>query len=437
MTFTPGKNITPLSQLEESYHDIEVYLNAAFNNAGDPIFVKDSDSKFILVNDAFCSMFGLSRSKIIGTTLAETIPLSEMEHFLSVDRLVLREGQEILCEESVSPCGAEPRVVLTKKNRFVDSKGKYFLVGVIHDITERKQAEEKLKLASNVFTHTREGIMITDAEGIIIEINNTFTEINGYSRKEIIGQNLRVLSSGRQTPSLYAEMWQALLEKGHWKGEISNRHKSGEVYIEILNISAVKNADGQVTNYVGLSTDITLMKAQLGELERYAYYDVLTNLPNRVLLADRLSQAMLQCSRHRQSLAVVFLDLDGFKEVNDTYGHDVGDELLIAISQRITKELRENDTLARFGGDEFVAVLADLAKVEDCQPVLERFLLAASEPVTVGDAILNISASIGVTFYPQDNVDAVQLMRHADQTMYVAKESGKNCYRIFNTAQSP
>ncbi|MEY8213264.1 MAG: diguanylate cyclase, partial [Colwellia sp.] len=177
-------------------------------------------------------------------------------------------------------------------------------------------------------------------------------------------------------------------------------------------------------------------------LERIAHYDILTNLPNRVLLADRISQAMLQCSRHQQSLAVVFLDLDGFKTVNDTYGHDVGDELLIALSVRMKEALREGDTLSRIGGDEFVAVLADLVNVEDCEPVLERLLLAASEPVTVGDIVVNVSASIGVTLYPQDNEDADQLihhadqlMRHADQAMYVAKESGKNRYHYFDTAQ--
>ena len=170
-------------------------------------------------------------------------------------------------------------------------------------------------------------------------------------------------------------------------------------------------------------------------LERMAHYDILTNLPNRVLLADRLSQAMVQCQRRRQSLAVVFLDLDSFKAVNDTYGHDVGDKMLITLSSRMKDALREGDTLSRIGGDEFVAVLTDLAKVKDCQPVLERLLKAAAIPVTVGDAVMQVSASIGVTLYPQDGVDADQLMRHADQAMYVAKQAGKNRYHLFDTAQ--
>ncbi len=177
------------------------------------------------------------------------------------------------------------------------------------------------------------------------------------------------------------------------------------------------------------------MKEYQSQLERSAHYEPLTNLPNRVLLAVRLSQAMLQCQRHQQSLAVVFLDLDGFKAVNDTYGHDIGDELLISLSQRMKDALREGDTLSRFGGDEFVAVLADLAKVEDCEPVLERLMKAAATSIIVGDAVIQVSASIGITLYPQDDVDADQLVRHADQAMYAAKQAGKNRYSFFDTAQ--
>jgi diguanylate cyclase (GGDEF)-like protein len=200
-------------------------------------------------------------------------------------------------------------------------------------------------------------------------------------------------------------------------------------------ISAVCNEHGIATHYIALVNDITPMKEHQNQLEKIAHYDVLTNLPNRVLLADRLSQAMLQCSRHKHLLAVVFLDLDGFKAVNDTHCHDVGDELLIALSVRMKEALREGDTLARIGGDEFVAILTDLDKVEDCEPVLERLLLAASEPITVTNVIFHLSASIGITIYPQDNANADQLVRHADQAMYVAKSSGKNCYHLFDIAQ--
>ena len=185
----------------------------------------------------------------------------------------------------------------------------------------------------------------------------------------------------------------------------------------------------------GTHQDITERKQSVEKLERIAHFDVLTNLPNRVLLADRLSQAMLHCSRHKKSLAVVFLDLDGFKSVNDAYGHNVGDKLLISLSSSMKEALREGDSLARIGGDEFVAVLTDLTTENDCLPILDRLLSAASEPVTIGDKVLNVSASVGFTIYPQDNVDTDQLIRHADQAMYVAKESGKNRYHMFDTAQ--
>lgn len=307
--------------------------------------------------------------------------------------------------------------------------------GTHTDITDRKIAEEKIKLAASVFTHARESITITDTQGVIIDVNDTFTEITGYAREEVLGKTPRMLKSGKQAKEFYVEMWQALLNEGHWYGEIWNRRKNGELFAEMKAISAVLDEQGVTTHYVALGNDITQIKVHQDQLESIAHFDTLTKLPNRTLLADRLNQAMVQCNRHKQSLAVVFLDLDGFKHVNDTYGHDVGDELLIALSNRMKHALREGDTLARFGGDELVAVLVDLDRVEDCEPVLERLLHAASEPTILGDAIINVSASIGVTIYPQDSVDADQLMRHADQAMYVAKESGKNRYHLFDTVQ--
>ena len=435
MEFNKNKNISPFNKFPGNPHDIEEYLRAIFNNAGDPIFVKDEELKFILVNDAFCRFFELPRSQIIGSTLAESFPPSEMAHFFEIDRQVLEKGQEILCEETLSPTGVEPKRVMTRKNRFIDGKGNYFLIGVVHDITKRKHIEENLKRAASVFSHAHEGIMITDAEATITEVNHAFSRITGYTSEEVLGKNARILQSERHSTEFYTEMWQTLLAQNYWEGEVWNRRKNGEIYPEKRTISAVNNAEGVVQHYVSLCTDITEMKVHQDQLEHIAHYDLLTNLPNRVLLADRLSHAMLQCSRHQQALAVVFLDLDGFKHINDTYGHNVGDELLIAVSVRMKAALRECDSLARIGGDEFVAVIADLSAVADCEPVLERLLLAASKPVTVGSVVLNVSASIGVTFYPQDNVDAGQLMRHADQAMYAAKEAGKNRFHLFDTAQ--
>ncbi len=376
----------------------------------------------------------------------------DVNRYFNRDALIYENQHRLLCKDgSYKWVLARGKVV-----SWTDDYKPLRMIGTHTDITCRKLTEDKLKLANveldiqnkekekrvnelalaaSVFTHAREGIMITDAKGSIIEVNDTFTSITGYSREDVIGQNPRILHSGRQSPAFYSAMWKTINTTGQWYGEVWNKRKNGEVYPEILTICSVHNDAGELQNYIGMFGDITIMKENIQKLEHIAHYDLLTDLPNRTLLADRLSQAMLQCSRHEKSLAVVFIDLDHFKEVNDAHGHDVGDELLIALSVRMKEALRKGDTLARFGGDEFVAVLADLVKVEDCEPVLERFLLAASEPIMIDDVALNVSASIGATLYPQDSVDADQLVRHADQAMYVAKESGKNRWHIFDTVQ--
>jgi len=317
-----------------------------------------------------------------------------------------------------------------------DNNGEFLgFIGYCWDIDNRKAAEARLKLAANVFTFAREGIVISDANSNIIDVNDTFTRITGYSRKEVLGKNPRMFHSGRQSTAFYSEMWQTLSEKNHWNGEVWNRRKNGEVYAEMLTISAIKDAANITQNYVALFTDITSMKEHQQQLEHIAHYDPLTDLPNRVLLADRLQQAIAQCQRHSKQLAVLYLDLDGFKMVNDTYGHEVGDELLITVSQRMKEVLREGDTLARVGGDEFVAALVQLDQANDYLQILERLLQAASSPVTVKNTILHVSASIGVTLFPQEGADADTLLRQADQAMYQAKQSGKNRYQQFNLEQ--
>ena len=290
----------------------------------------------------------------------------------------------------------------------------------------------RLQLAASVFTHAREGIVITDVKGTILDVNESFTRITGYSREEAQGQNPRFLQSGRQGPLFYEQMWQALKALGHWTGEVWNRRKDGEIYAEILTISAVRDSQGETLHYVALFTDITPMKEHQRQLEHMAHYDALTGLPNRVLLADRLHQAMAQTQRRSQSLAVMYLDLDGFKAVNDQHGHAVGDELLIVVAQKIKQALRDGDTLARIGGDEFVAVMVDLKHPKDCEIPLGRVLQAVAEPVQVHDVTVQVSASIGLTLFPKDGVDADQLMRHADQAMYQAKQAGKNRYHLFD-----
>ena len=304
---------------------------------------------------------------------------------------------------------------------------------LIREMQERRQKEEKLQLAASVFTHAREGILITDADNKIIEVNDTFSLITGYEREEVIGMNPRFLHSDKQTPEFYAKMWKTLAEKNYWSGEIWNHRKNGDAYAEMLTISVILDDAGKVKNYVALFSDITMAKEHQSQLEHIAHYDILTNLPNRVLLADRLSQALHIGQRNDSFVAVAFLDIDGFKEINDTYGHNMGDDLLVKLSKRMKEVLREGDTLARIGGDEFLAIMVDLKNPEDYNPVLDRLLLAVSEPVIIDDINIRVSASIGLSISaPASKIDGDQLIRQADQAMYQAKQSGKNCCYMFD-----
>jgi len=303
-------------------------------------------------------------------------------------------------------------------------------------VIEQSRADSRQQLAASVFSHAREGIMITDARGKILDVNATFSEITGYARDEALGHNPRdLLRSGRHGSEFYAGRKRALDEWGFWSGEVWNRRKNGEIFAEMLTISAVRDASNAVQNYVALFTDITPLKEHQRQLEHIAHFDALTGLPNRVLLADRMQQALTQCQRRGLSVAVVYLDLDGFKTINDTHGHGVGDELLVALAHRMKAALRNGDTLARIGGDEFVAVLVDMEAVTDAEPVLQRLLQAAADPVEVAAHRLQVSASIGVTVYPQDGAEVDLLLRHADQAMYQAKQAGKNRYHLFDVAQ--
>ena len=288
--------------------------------------------------------------------------------------------------------------------------------------------------AACVFDNSREGIIIASVDGVMTDVNAAFTRITGYEREDVIGRNPSMLSSGRHDKAFYKAMWQNLIEKGHWSGELWNRRKDGEVFAEILTISAVTDSQGNVQRYVAVFTNITAIKTYQTELEHIARFDALTDLPNRVLLADRLQQSMSQAQRRENMVAVAFIDLDGFKAVNDTHGHEAGDHVLVTLAARMREVLREGDTLARNGGDEFVALLVDLATLSDAQPMLSRLLDAASQCVEFRGMPLRVSASIGVSFYPRAQATSMEeLLRQADAAMYQAKLSGKNRCAYFQS----
>lgn len=338
----------------------------------------------------------------------------------SVNRNSTKNGNDIICE--------------WHNTSIESSTGKKIgVASLVQDITKRKEMEEKLITAASVFSHAREGIIITNSKGFIIDVNNTFEIITGYKKDDILGKKPDFLSAHKDKEEINEQIIHALKDKGHWYGEHWSRRKNQEPYPQLLTISTIYDNHNNVKNYVGLFSDITLLKQHQAQLEHIAHYDVLTKLPNRTLLVDRLKQAIIQSQRHGKSVAVAFIDLDGFKKVNDINGHTIGDELLIELSKRMKETLRNGDTLSRFGGDEFVVVLVDLDNESDFEPILERLLLAASESITIAGNVLKVSASIGITLYPRDKANEDLLIRHADQAMYIAKQHGKNCYHVFDT----
>ncbi len=294
-------------------------------------------------------------------------------------------------------------------------------------LTRLVQINEQLVMAARVFHESHEGIALTDAQGTIQRVNPAFCAITGYAEDELLGQDHRILKSGKQGAEFYADMWNALGQSGIWQGEIWNRHKGGNLYAAMLTISALRDDKGNINQYVGLCSDITEIKVYKDQLERQAHYDELTGLPNRSLLADRLAQTIAGARRNAETMAVVALDLDGFKAINDTHGHEAGDRVLVDIGKRILGALRGTDTVARVGGDEFVMVLADVASDADCLHTLQRVLEHVSKPVSVGlGKFGSVTGSIGYTLFPDDDVQTDGLLRHADMAMYSSKDAGKN-----------
>jgi len=436
------RDVTESKQAEAEIIESQNLLLTVIDTAPIRVFWKDLNLRYLGCNMAFAQDAGMTHpSHVLGKDDYQMGWAAQAELYRADDQAVMASGIAKLSydEPQTTPNGQTIWLRTSKvplKNQDNETLG---LLGIYEDITERKHAEQKLQLAASVFTHAREGIMITGADGTIIDINDAFTSITsitGYERDETLGRNPRLLSSGRQGKVFYDAMWSELREKGQWYGEVWNQRKNGEVFVEILSISAVRDARGTAQHYVALFSDITSLKEHEQQLEHIAHYDALTSLPNRVLLADRLHQGMTQALRRGQRLAVAFLDLDGFKTINDNHGHEAGDQLLITVSIRMKQALREGDTLARLGGDEFVAVLVDLEDIAASVPMLTRLLAAAAQPVHVGDLVLQVSASLGVSFYPQaEDIDADQLLRQADQAMYQAKLAGKNRYYIFDAVQ--
>lgn len=307
-------------------------------------------------------------------------------------------------------------------------------LGIAQDISSRKQAEEELQLANLVYQNSSEAMLVTDADNRIIAVNPAFTEMTGYTAEEAIGQTPKILSSGRQTSEFYQAMWHAIDTTGQWRGEIWNRRKNGEVYVEWLTINTIYGEDGAVHRRAGLFSDITKIKENEELIWTQANFDPLTGLPNRRMFHDRLQQEIRKAHRANLSLALMFLDLDRFKEVNDTLGHGMGDLLLKEAAQRLTHCLRETDTVARLGGDEFIVILSELDKLDSTERVAQDILQKLAEPYQLDDEVLYVSASIGITLFPEDAIEIDALIKNADQAMYAAKNAGRSRFSYFTPA---
>ena len=304
------------------------------------------------------------------------------------------------------------------------------IAAMVMERLDAVRAEQSLRQAARVFESTSEGVMVTDPRGHILAVNRAFTRITGYAESDVLGLTPRILRSGRHDRAFYQELWSALRDAGQWRGEIWNRRKDGEIYPEWLTISAVDDATGQTTHYVAVFSDVTQLKQSQERMDFLAHHDALTGLPNRILLQDRLGQAIRRAQRERGRLALLFVDLDRFKEVNDTLGHGVGDRLLEAVARRLGERLRGADTLSRLGGDEFLVLLDGNSSAAGAAAAAQACLDLLRPPIQIDSHEIHLSASIGISLYPADGMDAETLIRCADLAMYQAKEQGRGNYQF-------
>ncbi|HET6719628.1 MAG TPA: EAL domain-containing protein, partial [Rhodocyclaceae bacterium] len=335
-------------------------------------------------------------------------------------------------EHQVLTRDGQRRLIAWNNRTLKDAAGNISaLVGAGEDITERRAADDEIRLFARVFEGSAEGVLICNREGLIERTNRAFTDITGYSAAEALGQNPRLLASGRQTKEYFRQMWRDLELAGRWQGEIWNRRKNGEIYPEWLSISTIADSEGELLKYVGIFTDISQSKADQAQIHLLAYYDPLTNLPNRRLLSDRFDQSLAAARRNSRHLAVLFVDIDRFKQINDSLGHPIGDRVLEGVAERFKSCVRESDSLARIGGDEFVLMLPDVESPEDAAVVALKCFEVLKAPFRIDGHELLVTPSIGIALCPQDGETLDALIKAAETAMYAAKEAGRATYRFF------
>ncbi|MBW8306544.1 MAG: EAL domain-containing protein [Thiobacillus sp.] len=431
-----ARDISKRAEAERALLQSRQQTHQYLNIAGVMLVAVDAENRVQLINRKGCEMLGAAEADILGKDW--------IEHFLPERiRKHVRENLIQMMKGNIAPVEYMENALLTRSGEerevawhnavLRDESGR--ITGVLasgEDITERKRAEAQLSLAAKVFEQSGEGIMITDAEHTIVMINQAFTAITGYSEAEALGQRPSMLASGRHDQAFYRAMWEAISEQGRWQGEVWNRRQDGSLYPELLSIIRVLDAQGAVTHYIGISSDITQHKTAQARIQRLAHFDPLTGLPNRVLLSDRISHELSAAQRHHTQVVVMFVDLDHFKNVNDTLGHRIGDALLIAVATRLKSAVRDVDTVSRQGGDEFVLILPD-TDADGAAHVAGKLLEAIARPYQIEDFELTVTLSIGIALYPGDGDDFEALSQCADAAMYRAKHDGRNTYRFFTT----
>jgi diguanylate cyclase (GGDEF)-like protein/PAS domain S-box-containing protein len=422
-------------QAQRALRASEARFRGMSASAQDGIIEMDRDGRVSYWNPAAARIFGFNEAEAMGQNLHRLMtPQRFQAAFQGQFGSFQETGQGVLIGKAtelvaLDKSGHEFPVEISIA-AISDTEG-FRAIGIVRDIRQRKEAERGLRLGSSVIKQASEGIIVTDARGTISMINPAFSRLTGYSEKEAIGANPKILQSGRHDAEFYDRMWAAVLEHGYWQGEVWNRRKDGEIYPEWLSLSVIKDGDGRISNFVAMFSDISKLKEAEEDLERMAFYDALTGLPNRLLFRERLERSLKAARRSdTRRTAVLYLDLDKFKVVNDTCGHTTGDALLQEVARRLGEAVREVDTVARLGGDEFAIVLHEVTDAEAPQRIAEKIIAAINEPVFVEGHHCHVGTSIGIAIAPDHAEAAGALVELADAAMYAAKKRGRNCYCV-------
>jgi diguanylate cyclase (GGDEF)-like protein/PAS domain S-box-containing protein len=445
-------DINDMKLVQAELHANRELLNNIIHSTPYGVFALNKQQQYILVNTPMTELFGLDAAEILGKTAQEFLPAAIAAQITASNNFIMRTGEAVAAEEVMAFTEQQKHGILEiKKFALRDAQGNITgITGSIQDITEQRLAEQKLRIAATAFDSVL-GIIVTDAKRAILQVNSAFTLITGYSQAEVIGKNPRMLQSKRHDETFYEQIWESIYHTGVWKGEIWNQRKNGEIYPEYQIITAVKDNNNQVSHYVATFFDNTERKALEEEIKSLAFYDPLTHLPNRRMLYDRLGQVQAMSKRSGNYNAVLFLDLDNFKALNDQYGHQMGDLLLIEAAERLKNHVREADTVARLGGDEFVVLLQDLdtnkqRALEEIQLIGEKIRLALAEPYSLTFNSENqtqmrmiqhsCTASIGAVIFRNHEESIEDIIKQADIAMYEAKHHGRDRFLMSASASN-